>query len=60
MLKNEMQNAKRKCRGYCYTEEVKEFAVTVHFYLPKAYSCIHTIFAPPHQSSIRNWISSVV
>ena len=23
MLKNEMQNAKRKCRGHHYTEEVK-------------------------------------
>ena len=28
MLKNEMQNAKRKCRGHCNTEEVKKCALT--------------------------------
>ena len=59
MLKNEMQNAKRKCRGHCYTEEVKKFALTVHFYSPKAYSYMRKIFSLPHRSSIRNWVSSV-
>ena len=59
MLKNEMQNAKRKCRGHRYTEEVKNFALTVHFYSPKAYSYMRKLFSLPHQSSIRNWISSV-
>ena len=50
---------KRKCRGYRYSEEVKKVALTVHFYSPKAYSYIRKIFSLPHQSSIRNWISSV-
>ena len=59
MLKNDMQNAKRKCRGHRYTEEVKKFALTVHFYLPKAYPYMRKICSLPHQSSIRNWISSV-
>jgi len=27
MLKNEMQNAKRKCKGHRYTEEVKKFVL---------------------------------
>ena len=59
MLKNEIQNAKRKGRGHRYTDEVKNFALTVHFYSPKAYSDIRKILSLPHQSSIRNWISPV-
>ena len=59
MLKNEMQKAERKCRGYRYTEEVTQFSLTVHFYSPKSYSYIRKILSFPHQSSIRNWISSV-
>ena len=59
MLKSELPNAKRKFRGYRYIEEVKNFALTVHFYSPKAYFYIRKIFSRPHQSSIRNWISSV-
>jgi len=54
-----LKNAKRKFRGYCYTEEVNKFALTVHFCSPKAYSCIHKIFSLPHQSTLRNCISSV-
>jgi len=53
-LKNEMQIAKRKCRGHRYTEKVKNFALTVYFYLPEAYSYIRKIFSLPHQSSIRH------
>ena len=59
MFQNELKKCKREKKGYRYHEEVKEFALTVHFYSPRAYSYLRTIFSLPHPSSIRNWTSSV-
>ena len=59
MFQNELKNCKREKKGYRYHKEVKKFALTVHFYSPRAYSYLRTIFSLPHPSSIRNWTSSV-
>ena len=44
-----------------YPEELKKFAVTMHFYSPKAYSFLRTTLqnALPHEKTIRKWYSSV-
>ena len=39
--------------------ETKQFAMTLHYYSPKAYDFVHKMFALPHPSSIRTWAASV-
>lgn len=56
VLKNE--KAKALC-GRRYTEQVKEFAVTVNFYSPKAYQFLRTILPLPAPSRIKIWAGSV-
>ena len=41
------------------THEVKKFALTVHFYSPRAFQYLRTIFNLPDPRSIRHWTSSV-
>ena len=45
--------------GRRYSDIVKEFAVTLHFYSPKAYEYVKTILPLPHESLIKKW-SSVI
>ncbi|XP_003240448.1 THAP domain-containing protein 2-like [Acyrthosiphon pisum] len=37
ILKNELTNKKRKPTGCRYSDEIKKFALTLHYYSPKAY-----------------------
>ena len=46
------QNKKRISTGRRYPEEVKRFALTGHFYSPKAYKYLRTVFSLPHGSSL--------
>ena len=39
--------------------ETKQFAMTLHYYSPKAYEFVHKILCLPHSSTIRAWSSSV-
>ncbi|EFN79063.1 hypothetical protein EAI_03846 [Harpegnathos saltator] len=38
IFQNEWKNANRNKKGYRYSDEIKKFAVTLHFYSPKAYN----------------------
>ena len=38
-----------------YSQETKQFAMTLHYYSPKAYDFAHTVLQLPHPSSIRSW-----
>ena len=42
-----------------YSDEVKEFALTLYFYSPKAYRYVRSIIPLPNQSLLRKWSSSV-
>ncbi|ROI81140.1 DNA transposase THAP9 [Anabarilius grahami] len=44
-----------------YSEELRQFATTLHFYSPKAYDYVRDNFqkALPHSHTIRSWYSSV-
>ena len=42
-----------------YTRETKQFAMTLHYYSPKAYEFVCKIFALPHSSGVRTWAASV-
>ncbi len=45
--------------GRRYSDVVKEFAMTLHYYSRKAYKYVRTILPLPHESLIKKW-SSVV
>ena len=59
MFENQMKNSKRKAGGKRYHKEIKKFALTLHFFSPKAYLFTRKVFDLPHPSSSRNWQSSV-
>ena len=41
-----------------YTDKQKEFAVTLHFYSPKAYDYMRTLFPLPHVRTLRQLVYS--
>ena len=42
-----------------YSLETEQFAVTLHYYSPKAYDFVCKVLALPHPSSIHSWAASV-
>ena len=52
LFTNEMNNPVDSC--YCrYTDETKQFAMTLHYYSPKAYNFFRNLLSLPHPASIR-------
>ena len=45
--------------GRRYTDDIKEFALTLHYYSSKAYEYVRSIIPLPNPSLIRKWSSSV-
>ena len=45
--------------GRRYTDDIKEFSLTLYFYSPKAYEYLRSIIPLPNPSLIRKWSSSV-
>lgn len=45
--------------GRRYTDDIKEFSLTLYFYSPKAYEYVRSILPLPNPSLIRKWSSSV-
>ena len=58
-VQNQIANNNRTPKGRRYTQAIKQFALTLHYYSPQAYRYCRTIFALPDPSSIRNWLSSI-
>ena len=58
IFKNEAKNSS-KTEGRRYTEQIKQFAVSLHFYSPKAYKFVRKAFHLPSPSTIRSWATSV-
>ena len=54
LFRNEAQNF-RKGSGSRYFEEMKEFAISLHFYSPRAYKFIRKSLNLPHPATIRSW-----
>ena len=55
-----MENSQLKYKHlYHYNLETKQFAMTLHYYSPKAYEFVHNVFFLPHSSTIRSWAASV-
>ncbi len=60
LFADQVQNAKKKSKyAYRYSNETKQFAVTLHYYSPRAYNFVRRILKLPHQAKIREWNASV-
>ena len=59
IIKNHYNNQNRIAVGRRHSDEVKRFAMTLHFYSPRAYEHVRSVFMLPHAKSIANWTSSV-
>lgn len=46
-------------QGHRYSKEIKQFAMTLHYYSPNAYDFVRKLLSLPHASSLRAWASSV-
>lgn len=56
---NKIKNNKTSKFRANYSDTVKEFALTLYFYSPKAYKYLKNIdFYLPNQSTLRKWVSS--
>ncbi|GFO42677.1 THAP domain-containing protein 9 [Plakobranchus ocellatus] len=59
-INNELQaSASTTSKYHQYSEAVKEFSVTVHFYSSKAYDYLRGVLHVPHPSLIRQWAASM-
>jgi hypothetical protein len=58
LFKNEWKN-RIKSTGSRYSEEIKQFAISLHFYSPKAYKFVRKSLHLPNPSTIRSWASSI-
>ena len=59
LIENEFKANSKSSKGMRYSEELKSFAVTMHFYSSQAYSYLRKFFTLPHPSTIRKWASSI-
>ena len=60
LFNNQLKNASCSSgQSRRYADEIKQFALTLHYYSPKAYDFVCKILALPHPSSIRAWGASV-
>ena len=54
LFRNECENIE-KSAGSRYSEEIKEFALTLHFYSPRAYKFVRKALHLPRPATIRSW-----
>lgn len=59
LLQDQVSNKKKSKEGRRYSQQVKQFALTLYYYSPQAYAYCRKIFILPNVSSIRNWLSNV-
>ncbi|GFR90183.1 THAP domain-containing protein 1 [Elysia marginata] len=59
LIQNELSAKKTSCNKHQYSESVKSFAVTVHFYSPQAYEYLRSFLHLPNSSTIRRWAASL-
>ena len=58
IVKNEAKNMSSTC-GSRYGNEIKEFALTLHFYSPKAYKYVRKSLHLPHPATLRSWCVNI-
>ena len=59
MIESHIANAKVQPNLNHFSDEVKQFTMTVHYYSPKAYEFVCQVLKLPHTSRIWHWAASV-
>ena len=60
LFKDQSVNARKlTTSAHWYSEVTKQFAMTLHYYSPKAYEFVRKILKLPHSSSIKHRAASV-
>ena len=59
LFKNECRN-KNLETGSRYSKDIKEFAISLHFYSPRAYKFVRKTLHLPHPATLRSWAGNVV
>ena len=59
LFKNEVKNRGLQS-GSRYSNDIKEFAVSLHFYSPRAYKFVRKTLHLPHPATLRSWAGNVV
>ena len=55
LIQNELKANKCEQQGHRYSEKLKDFAVTMHFYSAQAYNYLRKFLNLPHPCTIRKW-----
>ena len=58
LVENQAKNVCRKTKKV-YTDNIKEFAMTMHYYSPKAYGYLRSKLELPTSRTIQRWLESV-
>jgi len=59
IFKSELINKDRLAHEHRFSDEIKKFALTLHFYSPHAYNFVRSILSLPCPSSLAHWTWSV-
>ena len=59
LFNNELKHGRAPAGARRYSEELKSFAVTLHFYSAQAYNFLRKFLTLPDVSTIRRWSSSI-
>ena len=59
LIENELRNSSRNSGSIRYTDEVKQFAMTVYFHSPAAYRYLRTCFTLPHERTLVGWLAHI-
>ena len=58
LIENELKANKCEQQGHRYSEKLKDFAVTMHFYSAQAHNYVRKFLNLPHPCTLRKWASS--
>lgn len=58
LFQNEIANVNNALNQKSYSEEIREFCLTLHFYSPRAYEFIRQRSTLPDPSTIRRWLAT--
>lgn len=59
LIDNELKAKDVDKHGFRYSDQLKQFAVTLHFYSAQAYEFLREYLHLPHPATIRKWSSSI-
>lgn len=57
IFNHELANQGKSTHARRYSQAIKQFALTLHYYSPQAYEFCRTVFTLPDVSSLRNWLA---